>query len=474
MEPKNDNNLTDEILSSERIGSFMNLAYGLQGQGLPDNPSWVWEQLRWNPWLSMVVYEDLEEKDDQVAMCLDARKENVLAKSRRVLPAGDKRQDHKLAEFIEETLESYFDVQDGAHIGFENVLYEALDAIGKGVAIGETIYGEAADRIFIKDVRFKPQHLFSFGEGRMAAYSTSTYPYPQTGPLRLRPGIFGEGLSSETPLPEKKFFVHSFRPRHGNRWGSPLLRKVFWLSWFKRAQVKNWLRYGEKGAGSVIARYNDGAGEAEQALALDAARAIFEESAVALPKKFLVDNMEHVRQSMGSTYSEFVDDFCNNGIARVIRGQTLTSRGSEGGGSRSLGEVHERGEARKTEVDSKSLMMAVNTRLVWPLTLMNFGPVARPPVWGINYETGKDLTEISNWLQRLWQMHVPIKRDFVYNTFQLPEPGEDEEVLPPPASNQEDTSPSEATGGGGEFAEQQKKKPRPSSDRLKKPLDDVA
>lgn len=456
--------LTEEILSSERIGSYMSLAYGVS-MGMPDNPSWIWEQLRWNPWIAMAVYDDLEEKDDMVSSCLETRKEAVLSKSRRVIASSQKRQDVNNAAFINETLEGYFDATDGVRLGLDSFLWEAMDAVFKGVSIGETIFAESSDRIFIKDVRFKPQHLFSFGEGMMAAHSTSTYPYPQTGPLRLRPGIFGEGLSSETALPEKKFFVYSFRPRYGNRWGMPLGRKIFWPSWLKRADVKNWLRYGEKGAGSVVAKYPGGAGEKEQQLALDAARAVVEENAIAIPDKFVLELLEHVRGGgMGDVYRELADDFCNNGIARVILGQTLTSRGSEGGGSRALGEVHERVAGRKTEVDAKSLMLAVNTRLVWPLMLLNKGPVERPPVWTIDYEPGADLEQISRWLQRLWQMHVPIPQKFVYNSFQLPEPSEDDDVLPPPSQGEDDLTPSEESGGG--FAEGQKKKPdAPSSAR---------
>lgn len=464
MDSKERDQLTGEILASERIGSYMSAAYGLGASSYPDNPSWIWEQLRWNPWVAQAIYDDIEEKDDMVSSSLDTRKEAVLSKSRRMLPASDKRQDVKLAAFIEETLESYFDSSDGIRLGLDAFLWEALDAVFKGVSIGEIIFAEASDRIFIKDVRFKPQHLFTFGEGMMAAYSTSTYPYPQTGPLRLRPGIFGEGLSSETPLPEKKFFVFSFRPRHGNRWGSPLGRKVFWPSWIKRANVRNWLRYGEKGAGSVVAKYPGGAGEKEQQTALDAARAIVEESAIAIPQKFEIELLEHVRGGgVGSVYRELADEFCNNGIARVILGQTLTSRGSEGGGSRALGEVHERVAERKTEVDAKALMLAVNMRFVWPLVLLNKGPVAQPPMWAIDYEAGADLDGLSRILQRLWQMHVPLSRSSIYETFQVSAPRDEEDTLPPPSEGQEDLTPSAGEGGG--FAEGKKKSPA-SSGRL--------
>jgi phage gp29-like protein len=451
--------LTGEILSSERMGSFMSFAYGLS-QGIPDNPSWIWEQLRWNPWLAMTVYDDLELKDDMISSSLETRKESVLSKSRRVAPASKKRQDTKLAEFVDESLEGYFDQTDGVRLGLDSFLWEAMDALFKGVSIGEKIFAESSDRIFIKEVKFKPQHLFTFGEGMMAAYSTSTYPYPQTGPLRLRPGIFVEGLSSEKPLPEKKFFVFSFRPKQGNRWGSPIGQRVFWPSWLKRANTKNWLRYGEKGAGTAKTTYKGGATEREQQIALEAARAIVEENAVAVSDGIQAEIL-NVRGGMGSVFQALSDDFCNNGIARVILGQTLTSRGSEGGGSRALGEVHERVAGRKTEVDAKGLMLAVNTQIVWPLVLLNKGPVEQPPVWTIDYEPGNDLNEMSAWLQRLWQMHVPIPTAFVYNNFQVNEPGEDEEVLPPPSKDQEDLSPSAAG-----FSEGQKKKPGASSGRL--------
>lgn len=467
--------LTGELLSSERIGNYMAFAYNLGAMALPDDPSWAWQQLKTNPWLAMSIFEDLEEKDDKISSDLDTRKESVLAKSRMVTPASEKRQDKKLAEFVKETLEGYMGGGDGLRFGFEHFLWEALDAIGKGVAIGETVYEAANDRIFIKGVNFKPQFLFSFGEGALATYAT--YALPQTGPLRLRPEIFLGGIDSSAPLPEQKFFVHTFRPYQGNRWGTPLLRRVFWLSWFKRAGVKQWLRYLERGPGTVLARYSDGASADEKKKALEAAQALAEEASVAIPKKFEAEVLENTRHAMGSSHRELVDDYCNNGIARVILGQTLTSRGSEGGGSRALGEVHERVAGRKTETDAKSLMLAVNTRLVWPLVLLNHGVVERPPIWTIQYEPGADMKLMSEVLYRLWQMNVPLTVKSIYPMFQIPEPGDGDETLAPPKSDQaespgldegEDTSLSEREDIKKKFLHRQLKQPTSSRERFVK------
>lgn len=441
--------LSGEILSSERMYGYMALGTGL-GAGLvhiPEDPSVVWSQLAWNYPFAWYVYNDIEKKDDEVSSDLETRKEAVLAKSRVVLPASDKRQDKKLADFIAETLEGYMGGGDGLRFGFTNFLWEAMDAIAKGVAIGENIFAAANDRVYIQEVKFKPQALFDFSDGPLAAYSS--YGMPQTGPLRLSStiGITLEGVDPKEPLPQQKFFVHTFRPYQGNRWGSPLLYSgVFWLSWFKRAGVKQWLRYLERGAGTVLTKYDVG-NEADKDLAIQAAQAISEESAVAVNKRFEVEVLENVRQALGTAHKDLTDEYCNKGIARVILGQSA-SRGGEGGWSK--GNVQERVASRKTEVDSLSLMLAVNTQLVWPLVLLNQGPVERPPIWTINYEPGGDLAEISEWLHTLWQMHVKVPVKWVYKTFQLPEPAEGEEVLPEPAQAEETAAP--AGGGDGDTA----------------------
>ena len=463
-----------EVLSADLLGPYMSMAYGLPTVNVSD-PTWAWYQLVTNPWMAMAIYEDMEEKDAKVGSDLETRKESVLAKERVMIPASDKRQDKKIADFVWETLESFMGGSlVGERLAFDNVLWELLDSIGKGVTVGEIIWNHTNDRVFAENVRFKPQHMFSFAEGPMAQFGS--YTYPQTGRLRLNSALqWGmAGIESERPLEERypyKWMVHTFRPRQGNRWGTPQDRRCFWPSWIKRAGVRQWLRFLEKGPGTMVTKYSGGAGEDEQNKALAAAQAMMEEAQVAIPDKFQYELIENIRGNMGNAHQQLVDDFCNNEIARVILGQTLTSRGSEGGGSRALGEVHERVAGRKTEVDAKSLMLVVNTELVWPITLFNFGAVPKPPVWTIKYEPGADVEQMSKVLYRGWQMRVPITKKFYYTTMQWPEPTEGEELLEPPSKDDEDSA---VPGGDGEdtsFAEEQKKKSRhkSSNTHLKQP-----
>lgn len=381
----NESNLDifSEILASDKLGSYAGWANSISNVINTDDPSVLWYQLQWNPWLAMAIYEDMEDKDSTLFSCLEKRRDGVLALPRRVVPASDSRRDRKIAEFVEETLHNFWGGNTAAldtesdENPFEAFLDEALEAVGDGVTIGEIIFANASDRVYISEVKFKPQQLFAFGGTNIAGYSTNILAYPQNGQLCLRQGVMIENMLGGD-LPENKFFVFSYRPRKGNRWGSALKRKCFWQTWIKKNGVKGWLRYIEKSSATVVARYNDGAGKEEQQNAVDSATAVQEESAVAIPKKFLLEVHEMVR-NIGASHKELVDEFCNAEISRTIVGQTLTGRGSDGGGTRALGEVHERVEARKIEGDANKLAAVITKRLIRPIVLLNFGPNANLP-----------------------------------------------------------------------------------------------
>jgi phage gp29-like protein len=461
--PKSD--IFKEILASDGIHSWTGYGAAAWPGMIPDDPSWCWEQLLTSPYVAQAIFDDVFEKDSMVSSCLDTRRDGVLSKPRVVLATGDKAQDKRLAEWADETLTEYFDAAEAGdgYFGFENFLYEALDAVGRGVSIGEILWQDSPDRIAIRDVRFKPPTLFGFGSEGLAAYTLASYIYPQTGPLRLRQGVALGDAGADGKLPQNKFFVHTYRPRYSNRWGSPLGRRIYWPSWFKRNSVRQWLRYLEKGTGTIVSRYNDGSGEGEQDKALESAQAVAEESAVAIPKKFLMEVMEHVR-AIGSSHKEMVDDFCNNEIARAVLGQTLTSRGSEGGGSRALGDVHNAVRQEKVEADAKSLMLAVNTQIIFPLTYLNYGPTVRkPPVWTIQCEPAADQTVLAEWINKLWDMNFPLSKNWIYNAFQAPKPENEGDTLV--------KAQSAPTGGGlddnedsADFAEKKTSKLRKPSD----------
>ncbi len=434
-----------EILASDKLSVYQNdLPFALIGQS--DDPTFVWRQLFINPVLAMLTYSEMVEKDGIVSACLETRRNGVLSKPRRIKPASESAEDKKIAEFVEETLFEY--------MNFDAFLEEAYEAIPLGISIGEKIFADGGDRIYIERVNFHPQHYFTFGEGEFAEFSNVSI-FRQTGPLRLRAGVTMENWTNEL-LPENKFFVFSYRSRYGNRWGSPLLRKCYWSAWFKRASAKQWLKYLEKGTGVVVVRHNDGATTAETEVALDAATALVEESAVALPKKFLLEVHEMVR-SVGSSHKEFVDDYCKSELAQIILGQTLTTRGSDGGGgSRALGQVHQQVQHDRLEVDAKQLMASINhkTGIINDLVFWNFGPKAKRPKFEIEYKPKEDLTDKATRFGIVrTDIQMPISKRQVREELDLDDPTDEADTLAPPAAP---AKPDNLLKDKAEFAEKKK------------------
>jgi len=441
--------LFTEILASDKMNAFQSAFMPGITSADVDNPGTTWRQIFIDPAYAMITFNDMEEKGGILSACLETRRNGLLSKPRRIKPASDSAEDKKIAEFIEETLLEY--------MSFDAFLEEAWDAIPKGVAVGEKIYAEARDRVYIESVKFHPQQYFVFGEGEFAEFSNLSV-YRQTGPLRLRSGVKTDSWTNEL-LPEERFFIFSYRPRHGNRLGSPLDRKCFWPTWMLRASARQWLRYLEKGTGVVIARYNDGAAQDEQDTAAAAASAVVEESAVAMPKKFLLEVHEMVR-NIGSSHKEFVDDYCKSEIAQTILGQTLTSRGSDGGGSRALGEVHQGVLDDRIETDARALMAVLNQKqgIIDNLVFYNFGPNKKRPTFIIEYATPEDATSKATRFGTIRKdIGLELSKKQVREELDIEAPIDEEDTLgvpaPEPPPSADDTKDDTA-----KFAEDVKKK----------------
>jgi phage gp29-like protein len=412
LEPLPKQPLSDELVTPEVLATVGTNPVAFAGA---DNPSAAWRLMITDSPAAFPLYRDLEEKDGQVSSALETRKDGVLRRERKVVAASSTAADERRADFAREVL--------AAIPHFENVLYELLDAVGYGFTAAEILWEQEGSTVFIRDLKPRPQELFAFGPiGK-----------PQIGPLQFLHGSRVTGRESR-PLPSHKFLVNSFRPRHGNRRGRPLLRRVFWPSWFKRQDLKFWLKFIEKGSGSVVVRYPQGATDQDKQRALEAAEAINAETAVAIPENFQIvsELLQAARAGDSSVFLTLADDLCNNEIARVILGQTLTQRGGEDGrGSRALGEIHQEVRFEKVAADARDLMSVINDQLLRWLFLFNFGPDARPPKWAVQLDPPEDLRQRIEIDARLARLGAPLPLSYLQRTYSLPSPQPGEAVLSP-------------------------------------------
>ncbi len=402
------------------------------------NPTTLWQMMTSDSVQVFALYRDLEEKDDQIAQCLETRKNGVLARERQIVPASKEAADGQVAEFIEDVLAGI--------PNFANILNELLDAPAHGVAVAEIIWQTDGSRIYVENIKPRPPEWFLFNPATQA----------QNGALRLKKNIWNQdGEIIDEAL--HKFIVYTFRPRHGNRRGRPLLRRLFWMSWIKRQMLKFWLKYGEKGSGTVAVRYPKGADEEERALALAAAEAIASKVAVAFPEGFEVAEalLKSARSVPPAIYRELVKDVCDAAIAKIVLGQTLTSQGSEGGrGSLALGDVHQDVRLEIVAADAHDLETVINDQVIRPLVDFNFGPEVAAPKWSIQVDEPEELNSRSLVDRRLQMMGLPLTEKFLRKTYGVPEP-DPEDVLV--VSEQEKFAQMGIQSGGGippgEFSE---------------------
>ncbi|MGH9779138.1 MAG: phage portal protein family protein [Candidatus Acidiferrales bacterium] len=414
---------TGELVTNEVLASVGTNPVAFSGA---DNPSAAWRLMLGDSPAAYALYRDLEEKDGQVSSALETRKDGVLRRERKVVAASATADDERRATFAREVL--------AAIPNFENILYELLDAAAYGFSVAEILWEQDGSAVFIRDIKPRPQELFAFGETgapHVGALRFSTFSRRQAPPGSAR----GEAL-----LPEHKFLVYSFRPRHGNRRGRPLLRRVFWASWFKRQDLKFWLKFIEKGTGSVVVRYPAGATDQDKQRALEAAEAINAETAVAIPENFQIatELLNAARAGDTDVFLTLADTICNNEIARVILGQTLTQRGGEDGrGSRALGEVHQEVRFEKVAADARDLMSVVNDQLLRWLFLFNFGPDVPTPHWTIALDPPEDLRQRIEIDERLARLGAPLPLGYLQRTYSIPAPQVGETALSAPGSESE-------------------------------------
>ena len=303
------------------------------------------------------LYRELEEKDTAIASSLATRRALVLAREAKVQSAdaasGEARRlSDAAAEFLDRIPNSRF------------ALWELLDAPAYGYAVAEILWRVTEGRVEAEKIVGRPQEMFRFAESFD----------PQSGELRYLPG---PGQSSQ-PVPPEKFLVSTFQPRHGDRRGRPLLRRLFWPSWFKRNVLRLHLKFLEKGNGTVVVKFPTGAGEAEKQQALEAAEGIAEELFLAVPENFqlMTEALETTRSREGTDFRELVD-YLDAEMTRIVLSQTLTTRGAEQqSGTHALGEIHQDILFELIRQDAGELETVMNEQLLQPWLVWTFGPQA--------------------------------------------------------------------------------------------------
>jgi phage gp29-like protein len=354
------------------------------------------------------IYEDLL-RDDKVGSTLQTRKLAVVGKEWEVLPASEKRQDQKVADFVKEVFLNFN--YDAAR----NVL---LSGIVMGFKPGEIMWEYSEGSTWIKEIKGRSPRRFVFdlqSNLRMLTFQNMLY---------------GE------ELPDRKFIIFRNVSDNDSPYGDGLGRMLYWPVWFKKNAIKFWMIFADKfGSPTPWGKYPPGTEKAQQDKLLEAIDAMQQEAAVITPDNMIIELLEAARSGTVDTYDSLCN-FMNSSIAQVMLGQTLTSEIGDKG-SYAASQTHEDVRQDYIKADADGLCECQNNSLIRWLVDYNFPPstgsgMKYPKVW-IRTEPEKDLMPLAERDKIIAvDIGLPVTKKYYYDTYGIPEPAEGEELVTAP------------------------------------------
>lgn len=352
----------------------------------------------------MELFEEMEEKDPHLFSQLQTRKNAVTGLDFEIIPFGDEPRDKEIADFIEEQL--------GGIEGFEDVETDLLDAIGKGFAVGEIMWGYDEGHVVVQSIKTRHQKRF-FWDSLDDSFKVRTKEAP-------------EGML----LPGNKFIVHKYKARSGHTSRAGILRVTAWMYLFKNYDLKDWVSFAEVyGLPLRLGKYQPGASEADKVALMQALIQIGADAAGIIPDGTTIDFINTEKTSSSDLY-ERLARYCDEQISKAILGQTLTS--DSGGGSYAQSKTHNDVRHDLTIADCKALASTLRRDLIRPLCIFNFGEDKRIPHIRFDCEESEDLTQTAEIIGTLIEktgLRVPTS--YLYKKFSIPEPEADEEIATP-------------------------------------------
>lgn len=354
------------------------------------------------------LFEEMEEKDPHLFSQLQTRKNAVTGLDYEIIPFDpDNPRDKEIAEFVQD--------QIGSIESFEDVMLDLLDAIGKGFAVSEIMWGYDAGHVVVTDIRSRYQKRFFWDQDNVFRVRTEEAP---------------AGIE----LPKNKFIVHKYKARSGHPSRAGVLRVVAWMYLFKNYNLKDWVAFCEVyGQPLRLGKYAQGASEDDKRALMQALSQIGSDAAGIIPDTTLIDFITSEAKASSADLYERLARYCDEQISKAVLGQTLTS--DSGGGSYAQSKTHNDVRHDLTVADCKSLAATLRRDLIRPLVLFNFGDDTRVPYLRFDAAEAEDLTQTATIISTLVRdVGLAVPTSYLYKKFSIPKPEGGEEIAKPPTS----------------------------------------
>lgn len=352
------------------------------------------------------LFQDMEEKDSHLLAEMSKRRRALASVEWAVIPPRNpSAKEQQEADWLNEVLQ---DLPD-----FEDLLFDMLDAIGKGFSCIEldwTRYGS----------EWMPA-AFDYRESSWFQLDLATRTQ-----LRLR-----DGSPDGQELNPFGWMVHTHKAKSGYISRGGLFRVLAWPYLFKNYAVRDLAEFLEiYGLPVRLGTYPKGSTADEKSTLLNAVISIGHNAAGIIPEGMLID----FKDAASGSHAPFdwMVNWGEKSMSKAILGGTLTSQADGETSTNALGKVHEAAFRDLLRSDAKQVATTIRKDLLYPLLVLNRGGDRDPrrlPRFQFDLVEAQDIKVYAGALPRLAGAGMRIPRAWAHDKLRIPMAGPDEEVL---------------------------------------------
>lgn len=352
------------------------------------------------------LFQDMEEKDAHLLAESGKRRRALATVEWAVVPPRNPTASETAeCDWLNEVL---LDLPD-----FEDLLFDLLDAIGKGFSCIELDWQRYGSEWVPGAFNYRESSWFQLD----AATRTE---------LRLRDGSpDGEALN---PF---GWIVHGHKAKSGYVARGGLFRVLAWPYLFKNYAVRDLAEFLEiYGLPVRLGKYPNGASNEEKATLLRAVVSIGHNAAGIIPQGMEVD----FKAAASGTHDPFdwMVQWAEKSMSKAILGGTLTSQADGASSTNALGNVHNEVRHDLLKSDAKQVATTLRQYLLYPLLVLNKSGDRDPrrlPRFQFDLVEAEDLGVYAEALPKLIGVGMQIPSAWAHDKLRIPQPAKDDAVL---------------------------------------------
>ena len=382
---------------------------GYPSAGLtPSRLSAIFREADWGSLRNQAeLFEEMEEKDANLASVMQTRRLAVLGLDFQIEDASESAEDKKIAEFCREAL---------ADLDLMELWTHLLGAVGQGYAGAEPIWENYPQARITRFNLIHPKN-FNFVE-------------------TLTPRIVTEDNWQGVEPPPFKLVFHKYAAKSGPAFRNGVLRVAGFLYLIKNIALKDWAVFNEIfGMPLRLGKYEPSASPADKEALRQAIVNLGSDAAGIISKATEIEFVEAATRLSGTMIPfQALADFCDRGMSKAVLGQTLSTDTAPGSGTLA-GNAHAEVRRDLLEADAAALARTMRLQILRPLVGYNFGWDKPVPGCSFNLAEEEDLKALSETWKNLRTMGVEITEAQVHERFGIRPPQKGEKVIGAPVES---------------------------------------